>query len=439
MNAPASSISPAASSENRTSWRLAERYQTVRQFTARLVQMLSAEDCTVQSMPDVSPASWHLAHTTWFYETFVLAGVSGYRLFHPRYEYLFNSYYNAVGEQFPRPRRGLLTRPGLAEINAYRQFVDEKMGQLLQRLGDEASESLAHVIELGLQHEQQHQELILTDIKHVLFCNPLFPVYDETAGWRPAAAGPLGGCDYEEGIYEVGHAADQFAYDNELPCHRVFVETFHLANRPVTSGEYMEFIEDGGYRRPELWLSLGWQTVCEQRWQAPLYWMSRDGGWSQFTLAGLRDVDRDSPVCHVSYFEADAFARWAGARLPTEAEWEIAAETVPLAGNFVDTLLAADAAIHPGQTKPVEALLESDAPSRMFGDVWEWTASPYTAYPGYRPPSGALGEYNGKFMCNQYVLRGGSVATSQNHIRRTYRNFFPPASRWQFMGLRLAR
>ena len=437
---PLSSSLPRAKTEPAPSLRLADRYQAVREMTTRLTSALSAEDCAVQSMPDVSPTKWHLAHTTWFFETFVLSEVAGYQPFRPQYEYLFNSYYNTVGEQFPRSRRGELSRPGMVEIQAYRQFVDEKMNQVLDGMGDVPSHPLTRVIEIGLQHEQQHQELILTDIKHVLSCNPLCPAYDGSATWRPAVAILPEWCDYDEGIYEVGHLGDSFCYDNELPKHRVFVDTFQLANRPVTCGEYVEFIEGGGYRRAELWLSLGWQNVCDHRWQAPLYWMPRQGSWAQFTLAGVRDVDPDSPVCHLSYFEAEAYARWAGARLPTESEWEIAAEHVSVEGCFVDHLLVAGAAVHPAQLPlPNDSRSTNDAPMRMFGDVWEWTASPYTAYPGYRPPSGALGEYNGKFMCNQYVLRGGSVATSQNHIRPTYRNFFSPESRWQFSGLRLAK
>jgi ergothioneine biosynthesis protein EgtB len=384
-------------------------------------------------MPDVSPTRWHLAHTTWFFETFLLGRQAGYRAFDPSYEYLFNSYYNTVGKQFPRPQRGLLSRPGLDETWEYRRFVDQNMADLLA--GDDADDQdLRRIVELGLQHEQQHQELILTDIKHVLSCNPLFPAYRAATEPTAERAVAIEWLDFDEGLYRIGHEGDRFAFDNEAPCHRVFLESFQLASHPVTNGEYREFIDDGGYRRPELWLSLGWQTVCDHHWQAPLYWTARDDGWRQFTLAGLSDLQDDEPVCHVSYFEADAYARWAGARLPTEAEWEVAAADLPIEGNFVDTLWSSEAAIQPG------ALTTEGQPlQRMFGDVWEWTASPYTPYPRYQAPAGALGEYNGKFMCNQYVLRGGSCATSRSHIRRTYRNFFPPEARWQFSGLRLAR
>jgi ergothioneine biosynthesis protein EgtB len=412
---------------------LQEQYHAVRRFSQRLCQPLSPEDCTIQSMPDVSPTRWHLAHTTWFFETFLLGQLPDYRAFDPSYEYLFNSYYNTVGKQFPRPQRGLLSRPGLDEIWEYRRYVDQKMADLLA--GDAADDQdLRRIVELGLQHEQQHQELILTDIKHVLSCNPLFPAY--RAASKPVTGGAVAPewLDFDEGLYRIGHEGDRFAFDNEAPRHRVLLEAFQLASHPVTNGEYREFIDDGGYQRPELWLSLGWQTVNDHHWQAPLYWTAREDRWRQFTLAGLSDLQDDEPVCHVSYFEADAYARWAGARLPTEAEWEVAAADLPMEGNFVDTQLSSEAAIQPGAPAT-----EGQSLQRMFGDVWEWTASPYTPYPGYQAPAGALGEYNGKFMCNQYVLRGGSCATSRSHIRRTYRNFFPPEARWQFSGLRLAR
>ena len=411
---------------------LTDRYRAVRQFTDTLCEPLSAEDCVVQSMPDVSPTRWHLAHTTWFFETFLLQPRPGYRVFHPEFNYLFNSYYNTVGPQFPRPRRGLLSRPGLDEVRAYRQHVDE---HLLQLLGDESlPPETGRIVELGIHHEQQHQELMLTDIKHVLSCNPLWPAYreDEIPGTKPVV--PSSWNHFDEGIYWIGHEGPGFAYDNESPRHRQFLETFQIAGRLVTCGEYRQFVEDGGYRRPEFWLSAGWHQVCQEEWQAPLYWVQRDGAWSVFTLAGLRQLDPGQPVCHVSYFEADAYATWAGCRLPTEAEWEVTSEQVPIAGNFADRLLAHGTALHPNSTAPGDA-----DPAQMFGDVWEWTSSPYTPYPGFRIADGALGEYNGKFMCNQYVLRGGSCATSQNHIRRTYRNFFPPDARWQFTGIRLAK
>ena len=405
---------------------LAGRYDSVRRFTDALASPLSAEDATIQSMDDVSPTKWHLAHTSWFFETFVLGRLPGYRLFDDAFRYLFNSYYNTVGEQFPRPHRGLVSRPGLEEILAYRKYVDEEIGQWLQSDSDE-KETLARVVELGLHHEQQHQELILTDIKHVLGQNPLGPVYRHGEFDQRSSGAPVDEwIEFDEGIYEIGHEGDGFAFDNESPRHRVFLEPFRISRRLVTCGDFIEFINDGGYQRPELWLALGWQTAGDKNWRAPLYWQQRDGGWHQFTLAGVLPVDPHLPVCHVSYFEADAFARWAGCRLPTEAEWEIACGDPVGDTHFVDTLWHRDAVIHP----------QSDTMS-LPGNVWQWTSSPYTAYPGYQPPSGALGEYNGKFMCNQFVLRGGSCATSSTHIRRTYRNFFPPDARWQFSGLRV--
>jgi ergothioneine biosynthesis protein EgtB len=347
---------------------------------------------------------------------------------------LFNSYYNSVGNQYPRSRRGCVSRPSLGEICDYRRYVDDCLVRLLEH-EDRDDAALRKIIEIGIHHEQQHQELILTDIKHVLAQNPLWPVYREGAFDDAAYMVKGGWQNFDEGLYDVGHAGNGFAYDNEGPRHRVYLAPFDLSGRLVNCGEYLEFMADGGYARPELWLSDGWRTVTEQGWQAPLHWTCQDGEWMEFTLAGLRAVDPKLPVCHVSYFEADAFARWAAARLPTEFEWEVAAEDMPLEGNFADGLLARDRAIHPSR-RPGDSGGEL---SQMFGDVWEWTASQYMAYPGYRPPDGALGEYNGKFMCNQFVLRGGSCATSMSHIRRTYRNFFPPDARWQFSGIRLAR
>jgi ergothioneine biosynthesis protein EgtB len=409
---------------------LAQRFARVRSLSEQIASPLSAEDCAIQSMPDVSPTRWHLAHTTWFFETFVLAQSAGYEQFNADFQYLFNSYYNAVGEQFPRARRGLISRPGLAEVMAYRTHVDRQMVELLHK-GIDAD--TAAVIELGLNHEQQHQELMLTDIKHVLSCNPLDPIY-QSADRRTGTALPLQWRQYAEGVYWIGHEGNGFAYDNESPRHRQFLERFELASRLVTCGEFLDFMDDGGYRRPELWLSLGWQWMQEQRISSPLYWEKRDGDWTMFTLAGRMPLEVDEPVCHVSYFEADAFARWAGVRLPTEAEWEVAAADVPLEAAAPDDLFDRGWAIHPASPDQ-----ESPALAQMFGEIWQWTASPYTAYPGYRPPEGALGEYNGKFMCNQYVLRGGSCATPAGHIRPTYRNFFPPEARWQFTGIRLAR
>ncbi|MCA9114248.1 MAG: ergothioneine biosynthesis protein EgtB, partial [Planctomycetaceae bacterium] len=423
---------------------------------------LSAEDCMVQSMPEASPVKWHLAHTTWFFETFLLQAVQPARSpFHEKFGYLFNSYYNTVGSRHPRPRRGLLTRPALETVLAYRRAIDEEMLQLLE---SPLSPQLEEVLETGLHHEQQHQELILTDLKHLLSCNPLYPAAFEatrgpaalpvsradqgnqetaslsganTNGASPSLPGwPVAWIGLKEGLSDAGTDGPGFSYDNEHPRHRVFLHECGIARHPVTCGEYLEFIHDNGYHRHELWLSDGWDTVHREGWEAPLYWQQHEGSWYQFTLTGLRPVDPAEPVCHVSSYEADAFARWAAARLPTEFEWEALARSVPVAGNFVEDRLWHPA---PAGTTAAQAKSSTDSsPQQMFGDVWEWTSSPYVAYPGYRPPAGALGEYNGKFMSGQMVLRGGSCATSLSHIRPTYRNFFPPAARWQFSGFRLA-
>jgi ergothioneine biosynthesis protein EgtB len=406
------------------------RFASIRRTTRSLAAPLSAEDCAIQSMPDASPVKWHLAHTTWFFETFVLAPHQpGYRLFDPAFRVLFNSYYNAVGEKHPRPERGMLSRPALPEVLAYRSHVDDAMLHLIGAAGLPAD--VAALIELGLNHEQQHQELILTDVKHMLSRNPLKPAYEKQ--WTLT---PIRACDrqwivIEPGLREMGYAGPDFSFDNETPRHRVWLNGFQIATHPVTHGDFIEFIADGGYRRPELWLSDGWDAVNVQGWQAPLYWEARDGRWYTFTLHGEMPVEPNTPVCHLSFFEADAFARWANARLPTEAEWETAAADAPLAGNFLESR-----ALHP--LAPREAWT-GGALAQAFGDVWEWTRTDYGPYPGFSPAAGAVGEYNGKFMCGQYVLRGGSCVTPASHIRATYRNFFPPAARWQFSGLRLAR
>ena len=406
---------------------LAARYRAVRAATERLAAPLSPEDCTPQSMPDASPVKWHLAHTSWFFETFVLeAAAPGYRPLEPAYRVLFNSYYHAVGEQHFRPERGLVTRPGLAEVLAYRRHVDGHCLALLE--GGRLAPAAQAVLELGLHHEQQHQELILTDVKHLLSKNPLRPAYASRAPAPAGAAAPLAWAPYPAGLREIGHAGAGFAFDNEGPRHRVFVHAFALASRAVTNGEYLAFMQDRGYERPELWLSDGWATVEREGWRAPLYWTEQDGAWHHFTLAGLLPVAPAEPVAHVSAYEADAYARWAGARLPTEAEWEVVAAGMPVAGNFVES-----GRLHPAAAPP------GPSPAQLFGDVWEWTSSAYAAYPGYRPPPGALGEYNGKFMANQLVLRGGSCATPASHIRASYRNFFHPDARWQWSGIRLAR
>jgi ergothioneine biosynthesis protein EgtB len=408
----------------------ATRYASVRAASEALATGLTPEDCAVQSMPDASPVKWHLAHTTWFFETFLLeAGLPGYRAFDPAFRVLFNSYYNAVGAKHPRPERGMLTRPPLQEILAYRKHVDHGMQQLLAR--KDLPGATRELAELGMHHEQQHQELVLTDLKHLLSRNPLKPAYQKPWPLTPIQSRARGWIEHAEGNYEIGHAGPGFHFDNEAPRHRVWLNAFLIATHPVTHGDFIEFVEDGGYRRPELWLSAGWDTVNARGWQAPEYWERRDGAWHTFTLHGMVPVDPLTPVCHVSFYEAEAFARWANERLPTEAEWEVAARGAPAEGNFVES-----GALHP------LALRESPAdgtPAQIYGDVWEWTRSDYGPYPGFRAAGGAVGEYNGKFMSSQYVLRGGSCATPQSHIRATYRNFFPPEARWQFSGLRLAR
>jgi ergothioneine biosynthesis protein EgtB len=410
---------------------LLSQYQMIRSATEALCAPLSPEDCQVQSMDDASPVKWHLAHTSWFFETFVLDRAGrDYTVYDRQFRTLFNSYYQTVGPQHPRPQRGLLTRPALEEVLAYRGHVNTHMLAYLSAAALEPA--VAGIVGLGLQHEQQHQELILTDVKHLLAQNPLRAPYVEPSRQHDmtSTAPSARWHEYRGGIVEIGHAGPGFAFDNEGPRHRAVVEPFALASRLVTNGELMDFIADGGYRRPELWLSDGWAAVAANAWNAPLYWEARDGTWTTFTLMGDREVAASEPVCHVSLYEADAFARWAGARLPTEAEWEIAAAALPVTGNFVESRR-----LHPAAATGAH----ESSPEQMFGDVWEWTQSPYQPYPGYRPPTGALGEYNGKFMCNQFVLRGGSCVTPQAHIRATYRNFFPPSARWQFTGLRLAR
>jgi len=478
----------------------AERYASVRRFTETLCEGLETEDYVVQTIPDVSPTRWHLAHVTWFFETFVLARLPGYRPLNRHFDYLFNSYYNSVGQPFPRAKRGWLTRPTVSEVYSYRQAVDVRILEFLHSAAVISPTSLPigvtreclSTVELGIQHEQQHQELLLTDIKHVLAQNPLYPAFrvagetsvpaphesprtisgdrhrqvssaadDRSAGSsnRPglgqvaAAERAVAATDNdrqtleaeafcdEGGLVWCGHTGDGFCYDNELPRHQVWLPGYALGKRLVTNGEYLQFVDDRGYERPELWLSLGWNTSRECRWQTPLYWVRQDDEWFEFTLHGLRRLNLAEPVTHVSLFEADAFARWAGRRLPTEAEWEQTAwrcwhsSSGWEKANFVES-----GWLHPtaadGDGAPAEP--RAALPQQMFGDVWEWTSSAYAAYPGYVPAAGALGEYNGKFMCNQYVLRGGSCATSRTHIRPSYRNFFPADARWQFSGIRLA-
>ncbi len=399
----------------------AEAYAAVRALTLELCRGLAPEDMAIQSMPDASPVKWHLAHTSWFFEHFLLEPhAPGYRPFHPDYGYLFNSYYYTVGAMHPRPARGLLSRPLVADVIRYREHVDQHMAALMaQRQGDPA---FAALLTLGLNHEQQHQELLLMDVKHLFSLNPLKPAWRELEQPIATKAAPLKYLRRPSGLVSIGHAGPGFAFDNETPRHQTLVPAHAMASRPVTNGEYREFIHAGGYRTPELWLSDGWTTVQREGWDRPLYWSA--DMTAEFTLGGMRELDAATPVVHVSYYEADAYARWAGVRLPTEAEWESQAAEQPISGNFLDSGL-----YHPAPS----------GEERSYGDVWQWTASAYAAYPGFKPLAGSLGEYNGKFMANQLVLRGGCCITPADHVRASYRNFFYPQQRWQFSGLRLAK
>lgn len=429
---------------------LTSRYERVRRLSETLCEGLEREDYVVQTMDDVSPTKWHLAHTSWFFETFLLSHLSNYRCFSVAYEYLFNSYYNAVGPQFHRPHRGQLSRPTVAEVYRYRRHVDEHMARLLAALDDAlvgaggggdpealvgaSAAALRDRVTLGLHHEQQHQELILMDIKHVFGHNPLRPALrPDAAPPSPHPAPPLRWFRGPDGVHQLGAAGDGFCFDNETPRHSVFVAPFELASRCVTNGEYLAFVDAGGYERSEHWLSDGWAAVTRGGWRAPLYWQRDGDAVLEMTLGGLRALDLHAPVTHVSHYEADAYARWSGARLPTEAEWEVMAAAAPevdrARGNFCDSM----------RLHPTAAPDWPDRPAQLLGDVWEWTASAYLPYPGYRPAAGAIGEYNGKFMSGQMVLRGGSCVTSASHLRATYRNFFPAAARWPFTGIRLAR
>jgi ergothioneine biosynthesis protein EgtB len=419
---------PAAAFET-TMPALAERYTACRKQTEFLTASLTAEDQMVQSCADASPAKWHQAHTSWFFETFILSvHLPGYQTINSRFRDLFNSYYNAVGQQPDKALRSTFSRPSLEEIRKYRVHVDDHMHVLLS---DAVPEVVENLTELGIHHEQQHQELLVTDIKHAFWSNPLRPVYQPHTALAPPArsASPQQARAYTGGLCEAGSDATSFHFDNELPRHKVFVPPFRLASRLTTCGEYLAFIEDGGYERPGLWLSDAWKAVQAHGWTAPLYWEKSASGWIHYTCSGMQHVDESEPVCHVSLYEADAFARWAGARLPTEFEWEIAAGSRPVEGNLMESSV-----FHPRRAPDSN---RNDL-TQVFGDVWEWTASAYLPYPGYRPAAGALGEYNGKFMSSQMVLRGGSCVTPRSHIRATYRNFFPPETRWQFSGIRLA-
>jgi ergothioneine biosynthesis protein EgtB len=396
---------------NEFTWR--RHYESVRKRSLMLAEPLSDEDCGAQSMLDASPVKWHLAHTTWFFETFILERLEArFQPFHPAFRVLFNSYYNGIGDRHPRASRGLLTRPSMQEVRAYRANVDGRIARLLAEQAD--NEELGALIELGLQHEQQHQELILTDVRHLLAQSALYPAYTPAAPQPADPVAPLAWVDFAGGLVGIGHEGDGFCFDNELPRHREYLRPFALAGRLVTNGEYLQFVEAGGYRDPALWLSEGWDQVCALELAHPMYWQRDDAGrWFEFTLHGLRPLDSARPATSVSLYEADAFAHWSGARLPTEAEWEIAARSV-------------DAP-------------EGAALRQMFGHCWQWASSSYAPYPGYATAPGALGEYNGKFMLNQYVLRGSSLATAPGHSRASYRNFFPAGARWQFTGIRLAK
>jgi ergothioneine biosynthesis protein EgtB len=423
---------------------LAARFSQIRGQTEALVAPLSAEDCQLQSMPDASPAKWHLAHLTWFFETFILEKYErNFKPFDANFRVLFNSYYTGIGDRYPRPKRGLISRPSLDQIFKYRQQVDDRVLRLLDGAHARSDGELSQLIELGLQHEQQHQELILTDIKHALSFNPLSPAYAKRWPLTRTRPEPQRWHAYTGGVVEHGFNAavdGNFSFDNETPRHQVFVAPFELASRLVTNGDLLAFMADGGYNRPELWLSMGWDWVQAGQHELPFYWERTEPmgdaavAYRNFTLQGLVDIDANTPACHLNFFEADALARWAGARLPTEFEWELAARSLPAteepAGNFVE-----HAAYHP---LPLRGS-SNEAPAQMMGDVWEWTQSNYNPYPGYRPWEGLVGEYNGKFMCNQFVLRGGSCATPRSHMRASYRNFFPPDAQWQFSGVRLAR
>jgi ergothioneine biosynthesis protein EgtB len=406
---------------------LAEGFRRVRAATEALTGNLGAEDQNLQSMPEASPVKWHRAHTSWFFESFILKPMAGnYREIDPDYQYLFNSYYHGIGEQFPRARRGLISHPNAEAVSNYRHHVDHAMLEWIESCPASKLEALGKLVVLGINHEQQHQELIVTDLKHAWSHNPLAPCWAEPTTPSGEVA-RMAWRDFPGGIHEIGSERTRFCFDNETPIHRVYLDDFRLADRPVTCGEFLEFMADGGYREPRLWLADGWDWVRRNGIDAPEYWREHDGEWQIFTLAGTRTVDPEESLCHVSFYEAWAYAEWAGKRLPTEAEWEVAARNQPDQGHFADRRQ-----FHPGRATDDQPLRQ------IFGDVWEWTASSHASYPGFRPAAGAIGEYNGKFMANQMVLRGGSCATAPGHVRPGYRNFFYPTDRWQFSGLRLA-
>ncbi len=412
---------------------LGEAYGAVRQASEHFAAPLAVEDYMLQATPDVSPMKWHLAHVSWFFETFLLRPhLSEYRPIDERFLFLFNSYYNAIGPQHSRPQRGLISRPTVAEVYEYRRHVDEGMRVLLGTADEDQLDEFSPLVTLGLHHEQQHQELMITDLKYNLALNPLRPAYHDAAIPRGVSTPPLEWVEHPGGVSQVGWTGDAFAFDHELPRHDVLLYPHRIASRLVTNGEFLAFMADGGYERPELWLSRGWGSVQEEGWNSPLYWEQIDGEWWQYTLSGMERVDEHAPVVHVSYFEASAYAGWAGKRLPREEEWEHHASALPIEGRFVDERLYQPVALDTGGDRSTEGL------QQMYGDVWEWTSSAFLPYPGFRPLEGAAGEYNGKFMMGQMVLRGGSVATPRGHMRPSYRNFFYPPDRWQFMGFRLA-
>lgn len=431
--------------------KLKEQYLKIRRQTKLLSDMLEVEDQVIQTSEEVSPTKWHLAHTTWFFETMVLKEVSdNFTPFNDQFEYLFNSYYNAVGPQFHRPSRGHLSRPTLKEIWAYRSFVDDQIINWFDKCAEDIWTAMAHIVEIGLHHEQQHQELILTDIKEVLSHNPLHPTpfAPPSSTKSQQDLSDLRWLSYNEGLFQFGHderTQDSFAYDNEQPLHKHYLNAYELADRPITNGEYRNFMEDGGYTNPMLWLSDGWARCQQMNWSAPHNWHAQEGSQYSYTLYGKAEIDWNAPVTHISYYEANAYATWAGQRLPTEFEWEHAANSAyaptPQSGNLFDFEVQINNKLTAPQPLEIQQQEPTSSPPlrQLFGDVWEWTSSPYTPYPGFNQPNGALGEYNGKFMCDQHVLRGGSCATPRDHIRATYRNFFPAWARWQFSGLRLAR
>lgn len=409
---------------------LIEKFNRIRTFTEEITDPLEIEDYVIQVAENASPAKWHLAHTTWFFETFLLEKeLEDYDPIHPQYSYLFNSYYLQTGVPHCRARRGNISRPTVKQVFEYRESINEHVINLIENATDEQYEEWGPIIEIGIHHEQQHQELLMTDLKYMFSQNPLNFAYKKVDRPKVKSVLELTWSSFKEGVYEVGHKDNDFGYDNEFPRHKTYIHDFELANRLVTNAEFIEFIESGAYGEPKWWLDEGFSTVRDDGWKAPLHWKKKDGEWWQFTLSGMEKVDPNEPVTHMSYYEADAFARWKGYRLPTEEEWEVAAESLKIEGNFADA----------GHLQPIALQNAKEGLQQMFGEVWQWTQSAYSPYPGYEPLPGALGEYNGKFMCNQYVLRGGSCATSKSHFRKTYRNFFHANERWQFTGIRLAR